>query len=278
MNVEAALAALLARTGRVNVETASVLARLLTIVLTFVILFVAYRFILRLLARLLTARAGEDPGSFRLARSRTMVSLLTNLAHWFFGLLAFVIVLRGLGVDVRALLVSAGVVGVALGLGAQSLIKDVITGFFILFEGLIAVGDVVEAGPYRGTVEAIGLRVTKLRLLDGALRVIPNGELTAFTNFNAGWARVVIEVAVSREVAVERALSVLGAVGAAWARASGAALETPEAQGIMRFSGDDMVLRLLVKVDPARRFDAEVELRRLIKEAFDRERWRIGAA
>jgi small conductance mechanosensitive channel len=278
MNVETALAALLARPGRVNVETASVLARLLTIVLTFAILFVAYRFILRLLARLLTARVGEDLGSFRLARSRTMVSLLTNLAHWFFGFLLFVIVLRGLGVDVRALLVSAGVVGVALGLGAQSLIKDVITGFFILFEGLIAVGDVVEAGPYRGTVEAIGLRVTKLRLLDGALRVIPNGELTAFTNFSADWARVVIEVAVSREVAVERALEVLGEVGTAWARASGAALETPEAQGIMRFSGDDMVLRLLVKVDPARRFDAEVELRRRIKEAFDRERWRIGAA
>jgi small conductance mechanosensitive channel len=278
MNIESAVAALFARLTRLDEAAASMIARGITIALTVVILFGAYRFVLRLLGRLLVPRAGEEAPSSRQVRSRTVVSLLMNLTHWFFGFVVLVTVLRELGVDVRALLVSAGVVGVAIGLGAQSLVKDIITGFFILFEGLIAVGDTVEAGTYRGTVEAIGLRVTKLRLLDGALRVIPNGELTAFTNFSAGWARVVIDVAVSREVTVARALDVLNEVGKAWASDSGAALETPEAQGIIRFSGDDMVLRLLVKVNPARRFDAEVELRRRIKEAFDRERWRLGAS
>jgi small conductance mechanosensitive channel len=278
VNLEAELGSLIARVVRLDEAAASLMARIVTIALTVVVLFVAYRFILRLLDRLLKPRAGEDATSFRLVRSRTMVSLLMNLTHWFFGFVLLVTVLRELGVDVRALLVSAGVVGVAIGLGAQSLVKDVITGFFILFEGLIGVGDTVEAGTYRGTIEAIGIRVTKLRLLDGALRVIPNGELTAFTNYSAGWARVVVDVAVSREVPVARALEVLRRVGEEWARASGTALETPEAQGIIRFSGDDMVLRLLVKVDPARRFDAEVELRRRIKDAFDQERWRIGAS
>jgi small-conductance mechanosensitive channel len=278
MNIEIAVAALFARLTRLDQDAASMLARGITITLTILILLVAYRFVLRLLGRLLVARAGEEAPSSRAVRSRTVVSLLMNLTHWFFGFVVLVTVLRELGVDVRALLVSAGVVGVAIGLGAQSLVKDIITGFFILFEGLIAVGDTVEAGAYRGTIEAIGLRVTKLRLLDGALRVIPNGELTTFTNFSAGWARVVIDVAVSREVTVARALDVLDEVGKAWAGDSGAALETPEAQGIIRFSGDDMVLRLLVKVDPARRFDAEVDLRRRIKETFDRERWRLGAS
>lgn len=278
MNAEAAVAALLARVARVDEEMASALARGVTIVLTILILLIAYRIVLRVLSRLLLPRRGEELTSFRIVRSRTVVSLLMNLTHWIFGFILIVTILRQLGVDVRALLVSAGVVGVAIGLGAQSLVKDIITGFFILFEGLIAVGDTVEAGVHRGTIETIGLRVTKLRLLDGSLRVIPNGELTTFTNFSAGWARVVIDVGVPGEVPVPRALEVLEDVGTAWAATSKAALETPQAQGIIKFSGEHMVFRILVKVDPARRFEAEVELRRRIKETFDRERWRIGAS
>ena len=278
MNLEAQVAALLTRLFPIDPGAAPVVARVITIVITVAALFIAYRYILRFLERWLTPRPGEETSPFHLVRSRTLVSLLMNLTHWFFGFVLLVTVLREMGIDVRALLVSAGVVGVAVGLGAQSLVKDVITGFFILFERLIAVGDTVEAGAYRGTVEAIGIRVTKLRLLDGALRVIPNGELTSFTNFSAGWARVIVDVAVSKDIPVDRALEVLQRVGAEWASATGTALETPEAQGIMKFSGDDMVLRLLAKVDPARRSDAEVELRRRIKDAFDRERWRIGAS
>jgi small conductance mechanosensitive channel len=278
VNVESEFAALLQRLTRIDPEIAPMVARIFTIVVTVGALFIAYRYILRFLERWLTPRAGDDVSAFHLVRSRTLVSLLMNLTHWFFGFVLLVTVLRELGVDVRALLVSAGVVGVAIGLGAQSLVKDIITGFFILFEGLIAVGDTVEAGAHRGTIEAIGIRVTKLRLPDGALRVIPNGELTSFTNFSAGWARVILDVGVSKDIPVERALDVLRRVGEEWATETGAALEKPEAQGIMKFSGDDMVLRLLAKVDPARRADAEVELRRRIKDAFDRERWRIGAS
>jgi moderate conductance mechanosensitive channel len=278
VNLEAQVAALLTRLFPIDPGAAPVAARVITIVITVAALFIAYRYILRFLERWLIPRPGEESSPFHLVRSRTLVSLLMNLTHWFFGFVLLVTVLREMGIDVRALLVSAGVVGVAVGLGAQSLVKDVITGFFILFERLIAVGDTVEAGAYRGTVEAIGIRVTKLRLLDGALRVIPNGELTSFTNFSAGWARVIVDVAVSKDIPVDRALEVLQRVGSEWASATGTALETPEAQGIMKFSGDDMVLRLLAKVDPARRSDAEVELRRRIKDAFDRERWRIGAS
>jgi len=277
VNIEGELAALIRRLTSIDPDIAPVVARVVTIILTVSAILVAYRIILRTLERWLTPRPDEERSPFHLVRSRTLVSLLMNLTHWFFGFILLVTVLRELGVDVRALLVSAGVVGVALGLGAQSLVKDIITGFFILFEGLIAVGDTVEAGGYRGTIEAIGIRVTKLRLLDGSLRVIPNGELTSFTNFSAGWARVMVDVAVSKDIPVEQALTVLRQVGEEWASASGAALEPPEAQGIIKFSGDNMVLRLIAKVDPTRRFDAEVELRRRIKDAFDRERWHVSA-
>jgi small conductance mechanosensitive channel len=181
------------------------------------------------------------------------------------------ICLREVGVDIRALLVSAGVLGLAVGLGAQTLIRDVITGFFILFEGLIAVGDVIEVDSQTGTVETIGLRVTRIRLLNGGQRVIPNGELTKFTNFNRGWARAVVDVSVGYDTDVRRALETLERVGREWARETGHALEPPEAQGVVRFGEGDLGLRLLAVVEPSRRFDAEAQLRRRIKEAFERD-------
>jgi small-conductance mechanosensitive channel len=167
--------------------------------------------------------------------------------------------------------VSAGVLGVVVGLGAQALIRDLLTGIFLLFEGLVAVGDVIQVSGVTGTVESVGLRVTKLRLQDGAIRIVPNGALSEFTNFSVGWGRAIVEIGVPRDVDVDRALAALRAAGEAWARETGAALDAPSVQGIMRFSGGDAVLRLTVRVDAARRLDAENDLRRRIKATFDRE-------
>ncbi|MGH3118018.1 MAG: mechanosensitive ion channel family protein [Gaiellales bacterium] len=269
------LAELLVRWTALDLAAATLLARVASIAVTATILLLGYHLLVRGVERWVTARAEESPLR---VRARTMGSLLTNLARWALGFIVIVIVLRELGVDVQAILVSAGVVGLAVGLGAQSLIRDVITGFFLLFEGLLSVGDVIQAGSNTGTVEAIGLRVTRLRMDDGAVRVVPNGALTEFTNYNSGWARAVVEVPVAREVAVDRALTVLREVGEEWARATRAALDAPQAQGIMRWNDGNMILRLMVRVDPARRADAENELRRRIKEAFDRLHWApIGA-
>lgn len=270
--ISTAVAALLSRVTSLEPALAALVARLVSVVLTAAALLIIYRLILRVVDRVARPREGEPSGSPRVVRSRTLASLLTNVARWMVAFVGLVIVLRELGIDVQALLVSAGVLGLAVGLGAQTLIKDVITGFFLLFEGLIAVGDVVEVGSHTGTVEAVGLRVTKLRMLDGAVRVIPNGQLTEFANYNRGWARAVVDVPIPYDVDVGRALALLEQVGTTWAATSGGALDRPEAQGIIRFGGDDLLLRLLVKVDPATRFATEVELRRRIKEAFDRER------
>ena len=187
--------------------------------------------------------------------------------------------LREVGVDVSAILVSAGVLGLAIGFGAQALIRDIITGFFLLFEGLIHVGDVVQVGPNAGTVESIGLRVTTLRMDDGGLRVIPNGQLTEFATYSAGAARATVDVPVAREVPLDRAVERLREAAAAWARESGDALDQPQVPGIMGFSGGDVVLRVTARVAPERRQAAEAELRRRIKAVFDREHWPpFGAA
>ena len=266
-----AIAALVGRLTRVEGPVVDLVSRLLVVTVALVAAWAGYRALGRVVDRLLRPLAGAADYPLKVQRARTLGPLMKNAALYGVWFLAGVVILREIGVDVRALLVSAGVLGLAVGLGAQSLIKDVITGFFLLFEGLVAVGDLIEVGTYTGTVESIGLRVTKMRLLNGALRVVPNGELTQFTNHHRGWGRAVVDVAVAYEVSVSRALAVLEQVATDWARETGLALEPPQAQGVIRFGDGDMWLRLMVKVDPARRFDVEVELRRRIKEAFERE-------
>src|SRR3954469_23488208 len=255
----AGLEAVLARWTTLEAETVHVIVRLLTIALTAIVLLFAYRLVLRVITRLLRDRPGHEA-----ARLRTVATVLTSLTRWVVGFVAIAIVLRELGVDVLPVLVSAGVLGLAIGFGAQALIRDVITGFFLLFEGLIHVGDVVQVGTSTGTVESIGLRITTLRMDDGALRVIPNGQLTEFSSFSAGM-RATVDVPVSREVPIDRAIALLREVGETWARESGAALDSPQVPGIMGFSGGDVLLRLTVRVAPERRLPIEAELRRRIK-------------
>jgi len=270
-----ALAALVARLVHLEGPVVVLLARGFVVTATVVLAVVAYRLSGGVIDRLLRPLEGATDYPAKVQRARTLAPLMRNAALYTLSFVALVVILREVGVDMQALLVSAGVLGLAVGFGAQPLIKDVIAGFFILFEGLIGVGDVIEVGSHTGTVEAIGLRVTQVRMLNGALRVIPNGELTQFANYNRGWARAVVDVGVSYETDVRHALDVLEQTARQWARETGAALDTPQAQGIIRFSDSDLVLRVLVKVDASRRFDAEIELRRRIKEAFEREGVRL---
>lgn len=270
----AGLEDLLVRWTTLDGAIVHLLARMLAIAITALVLVVGYRLIVRIIERLLRDRPGQEA-----ARLRTFATLLTSLARWLVGFVVAVIVLRELGVDVLAILVSAGVLGLAIGFGAQSLIRDVITGFFLLFEGLIHVGDTVQVAAGTGTVESIGLRITTLRMDDGALRVIPNGQLTEFSTYGPRGVRAVVDVPISRDVPVDAAVALLEQVAREWAEETGAALDRPEVTGIMGFSGGDAVLRLTVRVAPERRLAAEAALRRRIKQAFDRQHWSpIGAA
>jgi small conductance mechanosensitive channel len=137
---------------------------------------------------------------------------------------------------------------------------------------------VVQIGATSGTVESIGLRITTVRTDDGALRVVPNGQIIEFANYSAGGVRALVDVPIARDVPVDQALAVLTEVGTAWAGESGSALDRAPVPGIMGFSGGEVILRLAVRVEPEHRLAAETELRRRIKAAFDRRHWSpIGA-
>jgi small conductance mechanosensitive channel len=248
---------------------AHVLARLAAIVAVLLVGWIGFRLIAVLIDRLLRRLEGVSDSPSRTQRARTLGPLLTSMARYVVGFVVVVVILQQIGIDVRTLIVSAGVAGVVIGFGAQSLIKDVVSGFFLLFENLIGVGDVVEVGAHTGVVESVGLRVTKIRKFSGELRIVPNGELAAFGLHTAGWARLVVEVSVDYEEDIGRALRVLGEVGEALAAAHPAAmLERPTAEGLLRVGQAEAVLRLHARVVATERFPLELEARRRIKDAF----------
>jgi small conductance mechanosensitive channel len=253
-------------------ETAPVLARMLAVLTALLVGWLGYRLVAHMIRRVLRPLAGSTDYPIRAQRARTLGPLLTSVVRYVVAFVVFIVILQQLGVDVGGLLVSAGVVGVVIGLGAQSLIRDVLMGFFIMFENLIAVGDVIEVGQHTGVVESVGLRVTKVRKFSGELRIIPNGELSAFGHHTAGWARLVVEVAVDYEEDVDRALRVLGEVGKGLASARPLAiLEVPTAEGILRFGQggtNEMVLRLYARVVAGEKVPLEFEARRRLREAF----------
>ncbi|MGE0326281.1 MAG: mechanosensitive ion channel family protein [Polyangiaceae bacterium] len=206
-------------------------------------------------------------------RAVTLAPILKTLTFILLGGVAIITGLDKLGVPIGTVLAGAGVLGLAVGFGAQTLVKDCLSGFFLILDGVLAQGDLVELDGSRGTVESVGLRMTQVRNFDGRLFYIPNGEIKTVANYNRGWARAIVEVGVSYEQDVARGLRVLDQVGADWAAEhSELVLEPPEAQGVLGLNASDVGVRLLCKIKNdggGKVFEVERDLRRRVKAAFD---------
>jgi moderate conductance mechanosensitive channel len=187
----------------------------------------------------------------------------------FIGLVTF---LSQLDVNITPILTSAGVLGIAIGLGAQSLIKDFFAGFLILLEDQFSVGDTVKIGETSGTVEQLTLRVTRVRALDGSLTMIPNGSIGALVNYSKGWSRVVLDVEVDYREDVDRAMRVMLETARRMKEESRAdIIEEPAMLGVDKLGATGVTLRLLVKTSANKQADVGRELRRRVKLAFDQE-------
>jgi len=201
-------------------------------------------------------------------RRETMLPLVGSLLRYVVYFVAAVMALQVLGQDVTAILAGAGIVGLAIGFGAQSLVQDVLSGFFTLFEGCYLVGDYIEVAGQEGVVEAITLRTTSVRARDGRLYIIPNGEIKEIANYSKDYVNAVVDVGVSYEGDLEQALEVLEQVGME-AERDLAEVTGPPATRVRDFGGSDIALRLVVPVEPGRHRRVASELRRRIKAAFD---------
>jgi len=198
--------------------------------------------------------------------------VLRNLVTWAIVSVAFVLVLSELNFSVTALIASAGILGAALGFGAQSVVKDMLNGLFMVFEDQLGVGDVVDLGEAAGVVENVGVRVTQVRDIHGTLWFVRNGEILRVGNKSQGWARVIIDLPVpytSDVHAVEDTLlqtAIAMSKDPAWKRK---VLEAPEIWGIESISAEALVVRLVVKVRTADQWELARELRLRLKLALD---------
>jgi small conductance mechanosensitive channel len=204
---------------------------------------------------------------------QTLSAIFRGVSQSIILFIGLMVLLQQLRVDITPILASAGVVGIAVGFGAQSLIKDLFAGFLILLEDQFNVGDTVKIGDVSGVVEQLTLRATRVRgALDGSLTTIPNGAISTVSNFSKDWSRAVLDVEVDYAEDVDRALGVLLET-AQQMRADKPLLiiEDPEMKGVDRLSHGAITLRLTAKTAANRQNEVARELRRRLRLAFERE-------
>jgi small conductance mechanosensitive channel len=210
----------------------------------------------------------------RRQRAETIGSVLRSVASLVVFSVAGAMVLSELSFDLGPVLASAGIVGVAVGFGAQNLIKDFLNGMFMILEDQYGVGDVIDAGEATGTVEAVGLRTTRLRDVAGTVWHIRNGEILRVGNKSQGWARAVVDLPVSLDTDIARVRDVVQAAAdemhadEEWADKL---IEQPEVWGLEDLGSAGLVIRLAVKTVPLEQWAVSRELRQRVKAAFDRE-------
>ncbi len=231
---------------------------------------------LRLLLRRIERSLGSTPGMVtpQQQRTRTLLSLLRSVGLVVIAVMTLFMVLDSLGVELGPLLAGAGVVGLAVSFGAQSLVKDVISGLFILFENQFGVGDVIRIEGVSGSVEQMTLRIVVLRDAHGVVHIVPNGQISKVSNLTRSWARVVLEVGVAYKEDPDHVMRVLRDVGQElhedenWKPLLLGPVEVP---GIETFGESAVNIRVMVKTLPLKQWDVARELRRRIKQRFDRD-------
>jgi small conductance mechanosensitive channel len=211
-------------------------------------------------------------------RAETLGAVLKSIASLIIYTIAGITALSEFNVNLGPLIASAGIVGIALGFGAQSLVKDFLSGIFMLIEDQFGVGDIIDVGPAAGVVEGVSLRTTLVRDVHGTLWHVPNGEITRVANKSHEWARAVLDIEVAYDTDIPHAMAVIKAVAdSVWREApkNATILEEPEIWGVENFGASAIAIRLAVKVEPGEQASTSREIRRRLKLAFDEERIEI---
>lgn len=212
----------------------------------------------------------DDPEAIK--RAATLGRAFRYLVGVVISLVAGMLILGELGVSIAPILGAAGVVGIAIGFGAQSLVKDYFTGFFILLENQIRQGDVVQLGAHSGLVEEITLRYVQLRDYDGHVHVVPNGQITTVVNMSRGYANAVIDIGVAYRENIDRVIEVMRSTGSELredAEFGTRILADLEIAGVERLDNSAVVVRARVRCAPLEQWAVRREYLRRIKAAFD---------
>jgi len=207
-------------------------------------------------------------------RSQTLERILTSIFAILIGVIALFMILSEVGVDIGPLLAGAGVAGIAIGFGAQSLIKDLLSGLFVFLEDQYNHGDVVKVADITGVVEEINLRRTVLRDLDGILHTVPNGQITTSSNYTRDWSRVNLDIPVAYGEDIDHVMAVINRVGKELAKDKyfKTLIKTPpQALRVNNFGDSGIEIKILGDTRPMKQWEVTGELRKRLKRAFDEE-------
>jgi len=236
--------------------------------------FVAYR-VMKLVVRKFRESVEDDDPTTRSElekRAETLSRIIQQVSVVAIFLVSGMLLMKELGFDIGPLIAGAGIVGLAVGFGAQNLVRDIITGFFLLLENQIRVGDVVEISGKSGLVEQLNLRTTVLRGIDGNVHVVPNGEITTVTNMTREWSRALLDIGVAYKESVDRVIQTLKEIGSEFGKDpkwKPFLIDSLEIPGVNEFGDSAVVVRIMQKTIPLKQWEVARELRRRIKNRFD---------
>lgn len=246
------------------------------IVIIIIAAYILLRIINQIISRLETtiaARNGEMMSAMEKERRiKTITSLLRHIVFIFIFAVAGIMVLKEFGMDIGPIIAGAGIIGLAISFGAQNLVRDVISGFFIILEDQIRVGDIAQLNGTAGTVEEINLRTTVIRDLEGTVHVFPNGVINQLANMSKGWSRYVIDVGVAYHENVDYVIEELKKIGDDLekdAHFGTLILEPLDILGVDSFGDSAVVIKCMIKTQPLKQWEVGRELRRRIKNKFD---------
>lgn len=204
-------------------------------------------------------------------RAITVGEILKKVIKYLLYFWGIVIVLEMFNIKTTSILATAGVGGLAIGFGAQSLVKDIITGFFIFLEDQYSVGDLVQIGIFQGVVEELGLRVTKLRDPSGELHIIPNSNIQIVTNKTRGPMRALVKISIAYEENIDRVITILEKMCEEIKLSNEAIIEGPSVLAVSNFGEYNIEITIVAKTNAGDQWSIEREIRKKVKETFDRE-------
>ncbi|MEO9326173.1 mechanosensitive ion channel family protein [Nocardioides sp. C4-1] len=246
--------------------------------LAFVIRWVAHKAITRVAHRaargVLPDRVNLVATERRRQRAEAMASLFKSIVTGLITAVFGTMMLSEIGVDIAPIIASAGIVGLALGFGAQSLVKDFLSGVFMIIEDQYGVGDQVDLGEAIGTVEAVTLRITRVRDVNGTVWYVPNGQIMRVGNQSQNWARTVLDISVAYSEDLTRVKRVLGEVAHdLWEDEDfkSQVIEEPSVWGVQDLAVDGVTVRVVLKTTPGEQWAVAREMRQRIKARFDHE-------
>ncbi len=246
----------------------------LSIALTLLILTSFYELIHGAIDRHLGRRDKEGKAFLASARARTLLPMVRASIFVLLCAIAILTSLSAIGVNIAPLLAGAGVVGVAIGFGSQTLVKDFLTGLFIVAENAIAVGDSVKIDSFNGTVEALSIRTIRLRDVDGALHILPFSEVTKISNMSRGFAYALVDIGISYDSDIDHVMGVLRKIGGSLQEDpvfKRVILEPIEVLGVESFDPSSITIRARMRTRPGKQGDVRRQLLLRIKQGFDKE-------